>query len=207
MRVSGRALRRSKLSPPAKERGEQTLPSPSPQNTRPGSVSGKETNHGHELDCIGDGGDYKSTGGVVGRCGDDHGGGGGNNLSTKSMHVEDDQGRGERATTIISRRGKYARDGDVSPPGDSARGSGGQDVSSFGVPAGSGLSTVTPCTSDIWAWALIVLEMFSDEAWPPDSGQVYCRNRYRMMRPRVLGHLGVRSLRNPVEHRHEPTTR
>lgn len=138
-------------------------------------MSGKEANRGHELDCIGDGGGYKSTGGVVGPCGDDNGGGGGgDDLSTTTAHVEDNRGRGERET-IISRRGKYARDGDVSPPGDSARGFGGQGASSFGVPAGSGLPTVTPCTSDIWAWALIVLEMFSDETWPPDSGQVYCR--------------------------------
>lgn len=35
-----------------------------------------------------------------------------------------------------------------------------------------GIPTVSPRTSDIWAWALIVLQMFSDEAWAPGSGQV-----------------------------------
>lgn len=31
---------------------------------------------------------------------------------------------------------------------------------------------IRACESDIWAWALIVLQMFSDEPWPPGSGQV-----------------------------------
>lgn len=33
-------------------------------------------------------------------------------------------------------------------------------------------SMIAACESDIWAWALMVLQMFSDEAWPPGRGQV-----------------------------------
>ena len=47
--------------------------------------------------------------------------------------------------------------------------------SSPGQSGGGGESPmVTACESDIWAWALIVLQMFSDEAWPPGNGQVRC---------------------------------
>ncbi|CAM9827511.1 unnamed protein product [Ectocarpus fasciculatus] len=37
--------------------------------------------------------------------------------------------------------------------------------------AGGGQPMITACESDIWAWALMVLQMFSDDAWPPGSGQ------------------------------------
>lgn len=37
--------------------------------------------------------------------------------------------------------------------------------------------TVTPSTSDNWAWALIVLQMFSDEIWAPGRGQVRIENK------------------------------
>lgn len=44
-----------------------------------------------------------------------------------------------------------------------------------GSPSGgssSGQSMLSACESDIWAWALMVLRMFSDELWPPGNGQV-----------------------------------
>lgn len=44
-----------------------------------------------------------------------------------------------------------------------------------------GLPTVSPRTSDIWAWALIVLQMFSDEAWAPGSGQVCTCDRLSVL--------------------------
>lgn len=37
---------------------------------------------------------------------------------------------------------------------------------------GRSVPTVTPATSDNWAWALIVLQMFSDDIWAPGRGQV-----------------------------------
>ncbi|CAM9502681.1 unnamed protein product [Ectocarpus sp. 4 AP-2014] len=40
-----------------------------------------------------------------------------------------------------------------------------------GAAAGGGQPMITACESDIWAWALMVLQMFSDDAWPPGSGQ------------------------------------
>lgn len=167
VRVSSRALRRSRLSPPPEKSGEKTPPSPSLQSIRPEGASGKEANHGHELYYIRNGGDDISDD-VVGPCDDN---GGGDHHLSSTTRVEDKNG-GAARVTINSRWGNYARDGDLSPPEDSTCGSGGQNVSSLGVPTGSELPTVTPCTSDIWAWALIVLEMFSDERWPSDSGQV-----------------------------------
>lgn len=50
------------------------------------------------------------------------------------------------------------------PSGDGGGGGGG---SSGGPPM------LSACESDIWAWALMVLQMFSDEVWPPGNGQVH----------------------------------
>lgn len=48
---------------------------------------------------------------------------------------------------------------------------------SITAPAASGDGRIAPPMitareSDIWAWALMVVQMFSDEAWPPGKGQV-----------------------------------
>lgn len=166
VRVSSRTLRRSRQSPPPEECREQSPASPTLRSAKPDSASSTEEKLGHDLDFVGDGGDNNSTDDVVSPFGDSSGGG--EDLSTKTP-VADEQGETARAA---GQRKSCAHDRDLSPPRDSSRGSGGQDVSSLDAPAGKGLSTVTPCTSDIWAWALIVLQMFSDEAWPQDSGQV-----------------------------------
>lgn len=173
MRVSVRTLRRSRLSPPPEEDRKETAPSPSPQSTKPERASRKEATHGHEDYCLGDGGDGDSTDNFAGPGGGDSGGGGGDGLSTTTPPVEDKQGGAARVTVNSQRGNNYARDRDLSPRGDSSRGgSGRQNVSSRGTASGSELPTVTPCTCDIWAWALIILEMFSDESCLPDSGQV-----------------------------------
>lgn len=39
--------------------------------------------------------------------------------------------------------------------------------------ANGGQSMITACESDIWAWALMVLQMFSDDVWPPGNGEVW----------------------------------
>lgn len=44
-----------------------------------------------------------------------------------------------------------------------------------GTPSGGGSDgppMLSACESDIWSWALMVLQMFSDELWPPGNGQV-----------------------------------
>ncbi|CAM9504523.1 unnamed protein product, partial [Scytosiphon promiscuus] len=53
-----------------------------------------------------------------------------------------DRGRGDSISATNA-----SGDGDIAPP------------------------NVTACESDIWAWALMVVQMFSDEAWPPGKGQ------------------------------------
>lgn len=87
----------------------------------------------------------------------------------------------DQQQTDASKRGRTGRRSLGRRQGEAAADDTGEDAqpsypSSFsrgtGAAAGGGQPMITACESDIWAWALMVLQMFSDDVWPPGSGQV-----------------------------------
>eukprot|EP00903_Cladosiphon_okamuranus_P013903 g12931.t1 len=179
-RVSGRALRLSAASstvPARSHQEEQDTRSLSPTGRQPSATS-------PEPPCAGKRGQGGS--GYVG--GGNGGGEGDSGVATTTLdgtptHYQggnggssQDQLQGDNSklarttrSSLIRRRGR-------------AESTGGKLASGRSSPLGSTASTVpggvdgeppmiSACESDIWAWALMVLLMFSDEPWPPGCGQ------------------------------------
>lgn len=178
--MSGRALRRSvtpSTSPARSPQGEQKPRSLSPIGIRL-TTSAETTGEGERRPSGsgsivgGDGGREVSTGTATPSLGDtptQHQGG--NCGSSEDQLQAESSKRANASRSSLSRRrgradstgGKLAlgRSPPLSPTASTASGGG------SGEPP-----MISACESDIWAWALMVLQMFSDEAWPPGSGQV-----------------------------------
>lgn len=167
LRVSGRALRRSGSTLSPEPTREQSKASSSTSSTSRSQTPIKRDAGPNLVIVVGDD-ENEADKGIRES---DTGGNPGINIPTETR-----RGRTGRAT---SGRGNDAGDIETSVASPLWHGSAdrcGEDVSVSGDASEDRSPTVTPSTSDIWAWALIVLQMFSDEMWAPDSGQVSAVN-------------------------------
>lgn len=98
----------------------------------------------------------------------------GSNSAENQSNATSPQHRKGRMARVGNRQGCSESDHTALPVLASSGGGGGCSESTLDVADRSEMPKVTPCTSDIWAWALIVLQMFSDDVWPSGSGQVCC---------------------------------
>lgn len=159
-RGSVRAARRRSAPLPGRSQTEQ--PSAPTVNTRRRKPPSREGEHEQGVDDAGNGESDNSADNAMGH--------GRRNGDSGLNHPQTTSSENQNTSTARANGRRHTYAGTALSFPTSASGVHGE--SSLGDGHDSGTPTVTPCTSDIWAWALIVLQMFSDETCPPASGQV-----------------------------------